>query len=229
MDFKQVYSLLEGYGTEQNRKIYARHGAPEKMFGVSHANLNLLKKRIGINHDLAIKLWDSKNMDARCLATMIADPKAFTFENAKQWISDCTYYNLIDLLVSNLLFKTKFAQKLMEEYVRSQNEWEGRVGWKLVALFALKQNTLSDAYLLPYVAFIESKIQESRNRTKEAMNMALIAIGCRNNNLEKRCLQVADCIGQVHIDHGNTSCKTPDARAYILKVKNRKLKPNNSN
>lgn len=228
MDFSKVFKQLEGYGTEQNRNIYTRHGASGNMFGVSHANLKILKKQIGTNHDLAIKLWKSENMDARCLATMIADPHFFSKDEAKLWILDCNYYNLTDLLVNNLLFKTKFAQQLMEEYVRSQNEYEGRVGWKLLALFALKQNTLSDAYLLPYVSFIESKIHESKNRTKEAMNSALIAIGCRNSNLEKRCLQAADCIGAVQVDHGNTSCKTPDARDYILKVKNRKLKLNNS-
>lgn len=37
MTFGEVMSMLEAAGTAQNRKVYARHGVPEPMFGVSYA------------------------------------------------------------------------------------------------------------------------------------------------------------------------------------------------
>ena len=46
MNFDEVIQTLEEMGTAQNRKIYARHGVGETMFGVSFANLNTLKKQI---------------------------------------------------------------------------------------------------------------------------------------------------------------------------------------
>ena len=51
---------------------------------------------------------------------------------------------------------------------------------------------------------------------KEAMNSALIAIGIRNEDLERKAIEIARN-GKVHVDHGATSCKTPDAESYIKK------------
>jgi 3-methyladenine DNA glycosylase AlkD len=64
---------LEALGTEQARKTYKRHGIEGDVFGVSYANLEILRKKIKVDHDLAQKLWASGNHDARILATMFAD------------------------------------------------------------------------------------------------------------------------------------------------------------
>ncbi|HBY07660.1 MAG TPA: DNA alkylation repair protein, partial [Chloroflexi bacterium] len=72
MNFDETMQALETMGTAQNRKIYARHGVGENMFGVSVANLKTLKKQIKKDHTLALQLWSSGNHDARYLATMIA-------------------------------------------------------------------------------------------------------------------------------------------------------------
>jgi hypothetical protein len=53
------------------------------------------------------------------------------------------------------------------------------------------------------------------------MNGALISIGVRNPALEKKALAVAKKIGQVQVDHGQTSCQTPDAAEYIARTKER--------
>lgn len=56
------------------------------------------------------------------------------------------------------------------------------------------------------------------------MNHALIAIGSRNDVLAKKALEVAERIGKVEINHGETSCKTLDAAMYIKKARGRKKK-----
>jgi len=71
---------------------------------------------------------------------------------------------------------------------------------------------------------IEANIHQLKNCTRETMNMALIAVGIRNSNLEKLATAAAGRIGKVEVDHGDTSCKTPDAAAYIKKTLDRKSK-----
>jgi hypothetical protein len=44
----------------------------------------------------------------------------------------------------------------------------------------------------------------------------------RNSALQKRALRVATKIGKVKVDHGETSCRTPDAAAYIRKTSQRR-------
>ena len=56
------------------------------------------------------------------------------------------------------------------------------------------------------------------------MNAALIGIGIRNSKLQKKAEAAAKRIGKIEVDHGQTSCKTPDAIPYIRKTVERKTK-----
>ena len=220
--FSEVMQKLESFGTEQNRKVYKKHGSGDNLFGVSFANLGKLQKEIKKDHELAAKLWETGNIDAQTLATMIADPSEFSENDADNWVSDISYYMLVDVFVSNLIRKTTYAKTKMENWIRSADEWTGRAGWQLLAHIAMQDKNLEDNYFENYISEIEKRIHDSKNRTKDAMNNALIAIGIRNENLEKRAIEAADRIGRVDVDHGDTSCKTPNAADYIKKAKSRK-------
>jgi 3-methyladenine DNA glycosylase AlkD len=224
MELSEVMGELEKLGTAQNRKIYKRHGAGGNFFGVSFADLHKLKKRIKTDQKLAEELWSTGNVDARTLATMIADPKSTSEELLDDWLSDISYYVLADYFVRNLVSKSACAYKKMEQWTESDDEWIGHTGWTLLALLALEESDLSDAYFDPYIKKIEKNIHKGKNRMKQGMNNALIGIGTRNKKLKKKALEAAGRIGKVEIDHGETYCKTPDATSYINKTWKRKRK-----
>ncbi|MGG0707899.1 DNA alkylation repair protein [Bacillus paramobilis] len=220
MLLEEVMQQLEEYGTEQNRKIFKNHGAKDPLFGVSFANLKLLKKKIKKDHDLAILLWETKNMDAMTLATMILDPKKVTTEQLNKWAKEVDYYCLMDVLMTAIC-TSPIAIERMEEWTKSDDEWIGRAGWSLLANIAIKNKTLQDDFFSPYLEEIKVNIHNEKNRKKEAMNSALIAIGIRNEDLEQTAIEIAREIGKVKVDHGATSCKTPDAEPYIKKARER--------
>lgn len=224
MTFNEVIKELQTLGTAQNRKIYKRHGAGDNLFGVSFANLEKLRKKIKVDNELAIKLWDSGNVDARYLATMIADPRSVKEELLDRWVRDLDHYALVDLFVRHLVCQTSLVLKKAETWMNSDAEWITRAGWLLLALLAMKDGNLPDSYFEKYLKKIEKDIHQSKNRVKDAMNSALISIGIRNSSLEKQALSAAKKIGKVEVDHGETGCKTPDAASYIAKVKARKKK-----
>ena len=223
MLLEEVMQQLEEYGTEQIRKTYKNHGAKEPLFGVSFANLKLLKKKIKKDHDLAILLWETKNMDAMTLATMILDPKKVTTELLNKWVQEVDYYCLMDVLMTAIC-TSPIAIERMEDWTKSDDEWIGRAGWSLLANIAIKNKTLQDDFFSPYLEEIKVNIHNEKNRKKEAMNSALIAIGIRNEDLERKAIEIAREIGKVHVDHGATSCKTPDAESYIKKARERVAK-----
>ncbi|EJR63468.1 DNA alkylation repair protein [Bacillus toyonensis] len=220
MLLEEVMQQLEKYGTEQNRKTYKNHGAKEPLFGVSFANLKLLKKKIKKDHDLAISLWETKNMDAMTLATYILEPKNVTSEQLNSWIRDVDYYCLMDVLMTAIC-TSPIAIERMDEWTKSDDEWIGRAGWSLLANIAIKNKKLDDNFFMPYLEEIKVHIHNEKNRKREAMNSALIAIGIRNEVLEQQAIEIAREIGKVKIDHGATSCKTPDAEPYIKKARER--------
>lgn len=218
MTFKETMDELREMGTAQNRKIYKRHGAGDNQFGVSFANLNKLKKRIKSNHELAVKLWDSGNIDAMTLATMIGDGSQMDEKTIDKWMSQLSYYMLIDLFKSAFVFKSPHAMTKMKEWIKSDDEWLGRAGWGLLGSFARQENELTDEFFEEYLNQIETNIHKAKNRTREAMNQTLISIGTRNRRLEKTAVSAAKRIGEVIVDHGDTSCKTPEAVSYIRKT-----------
>ena len=114
------------------------------------------------------------------------------------------------------------AQAKSEEWIISDEEWPRRAGWHLVAHLAMKDPDLPDAYFAAHLATIEGEIHASKNRVKDAMNNALIAIGIRNPTLEQQALATAARIGRVDVDHGATGCKTPDAADYIRRTLERR-------
>ena len=217
---------LRANGTAQNRKVCRQHGILGELFGVSYAALGKLRKRIKIDQSLAEQLWATGNHDARVLATMIADPSKVSVGTLNAWAKDVDHRGMAGAL-SNLAAAAPSAKSRMEKWTVSSDEMTACAGWHTLASIARQDNGLSDAYFANYLETIESKIHTSKNWVKYAMNNALINIGVRNPALEKKAVAAAKRMGTVEVDHGETSCKTPDAAAYIKKtLAHRKKKAN---
>jgi 3-methyladenine DNA glycosylase AlkD len=217
MNKAQVLKELKSLGTAQNRKVYGSHGVAGDLYGVSYANLGELTKKIKTDHALAEQLWDSGNHDARVLATMIADPSRITARQLDTWVKDLENYVLTDAFTA-LAAKAPLARKRMEKWIAARGEWISSAGWQILSRLAQSEDAPTDAFLEKSLSTIEAKIHSSKNRTRYAMNSALIAIGIRNPSLQKKAIEAARRIGKVQVDHGETGCKTPDAEAYIKKT-----------
>jgi len=217
MTYRDLIKELKGLGTAQARKVYKNHGVIGPAFGISYAHLTRLKKNIRVDHDLAIKLWENGNHDARILATMIADPEALDNKTAEAWAKDLDNYVTTGAL-SGLVGRSSLAQKKMEKWVKARGEWISAAGWNIASSMAMHNTELPDTYFAELLKTIEASIHNSKNRTRYSMNNALIAIGARNSNLEKKAIAAAKRIGVVEVDHGMTGCKTPDAIPYMKKM-----------
>ena len=222
MTSREVLKELKALGTEQNRKVYARHGIAGDMYGVSYANLTKFKKKIKKDHKLALSLWASGNFDARVLATMVADPSQLKSTELEAWSKDLTNYGVMDAFAA-LVKQTAYAQTKMEKWTKSKKEFIGACGWQLLSHLAQQDDKLPDTFFANYLKTIERDIHSSKNRTRYSMNSALIGIGMRSSGLEKKATATATRIGKVEVDHGETGCKTPDAVSYIKKAREYKL------
>jgi 3-methyladenine DNA glycosylase AlkD len=217
----EVMKQLKAMGTAQTCKIYGRHGVTGKMYGVSFANLTKLKKQIKVDHALAKSLWATGNHDARVLATMIADPAEMDNRTLEAWVKDLDSYVVADTF-AGLAARTSLAPKKAAKWSKSKKEWIGSAGWHLLSHMAMNDAGLSDGECEAYLKTIEENIHGSKNRVKHSMNGALISIGVRGPKLQKKAIAAAKRIGKVEVDHGETSCKTPDAIQYIKKTVERK-------
>ncbi len=221
MNTKQTLRELEIMGTAQNRKIYRRHYATGKLFGVSYANLGKLKKKIGIDHALARGLWESGVHDARVLATMVGDPAALSIQEANTWVKDLDN-DILASALAGLVGGSPHARGRAKLWTRSKNESVSSTGWTILVHLtrpsAGREETLQESELASYLELIEAGIDSAPNQTRYSMNNALISIGCLGGVLQRKAVAAAKRIGKVEVDHGETSCKTPDAVSYIAKT-----------
>ena len=226
MQVEEALAKLQSLKSEQTQKVLRRHGAGDNVYGVRSADLERLRRRIKVDQALAEGLWQSGNTDARTLATMVADPARITSKVIDGWMKDVAFLRypmLLDLFVRNVVSKSPLAQEKLATWLDSIDEWTARAGWVLLAALAnAAPAQRNDAEFDVYLARIERDIHTAKNRTKEAMNATLIAIGIRSEGMATKATAVAKRIGKVEIEHGETSCKTPDAVAYIAKARARK-------
>ncbi len=79
MTSEQIISDLKKLKNQTNIDGMARFGInPDSALGISIPHLRQTAKRIGKDHNLASKLWNSGIHEVRILATMIDDPAKVT-------------------------------------------------------------------------------------------------------------------------------------------------------
>jgi hypothetical protein len=217
MTLEEVMATLAKSGSAQTKKTYARHGASEPMFGVSFATLGGLVKRIGVDHELAMQLWDTGNFDARNLAMKIVDPARMTPGDLDRWAKDMTV-RMCAGYVSMIACEGPHGHATVMRWLGSADEQTRASGWGLVAQIALRDPNMPEGWCFDRLAEITKGIHDAPNDERYAMNNAVIMLGCRSPALKRAALAAAKKIGKVDVDHGDTSCKTPDAGPYIEKT-----------
>jgi 3-methyladenine DNA glycosylase AlkD len=196
--------------------IYRRHGVTEPTVGLSYADLGVLVKKIGVDHTLALGLWDTGLHDARVVATKVADPTRLTKATLTSWLKACTNYVITDA-VSGAAARAPGILPIAIAWSTHPREWTSAAGWSVIAILSMRGG-IDDALAADLVARVTADIHESPNRARYSMNNALIAMGGSMPAMHDRAIAAARSIGLVHVDHGETDCRTPDAVDMIGKM-----------
>lgn len=215
MTFQEILAELERVGTEKLRASYALHGATGSFFGVSPAQFNRLQKKIKADHTLAIELWNSGNIDAQILATMIVDKSAVDEKMIDRWVNVIRYYALADAFVHNMVIPSSFMISKMNAWIASNDEYVRRCGYTIMTFLAGEKESLSDEEFIRHLHVIGKEIQLMENRARQAMYDALIAIGKRNRSLNMEAMIVASQTGPVYIEHGDKKIKAAHAMEIL--------------
>ncbi|HEV8269337.1 MAG TPA: DNA alkylation repair protein, partial [Thermoanaerobaculia bacterium] len=170
------------------------------------------------------ELWKTGNAEARALALQVADPAKVTRTAADGFVKDGPV-RFVGCYLTTLLAKSPIAGETMKAWMKSPDELTREMGYGIGARLKDDPDSMSDAEAEKILATIEKEIHRSPNWARYAMNGALISIGVFKPSLRKKAIEAAKRIGKVVVDHGETSCKTPDAAPYIEKAAKRKLCP----
>jgi hypothetical protein len=91
MTLNETMKQFESLGDEKMRAYNAKSGADDKQFGVKHGDIRVLAKKIKADHNSAMSLWQTGNIDAEYLAILLIEPKDLSAKEANRMVRSVTF------------------------------------------------------------------------------------------------------------------------------------------
>jgi 3-methyladenine DNA glycosylase AlkD len=185
-------AALESQSTDHDRQNLVKFAInPTKAFGVSMANLKVLAKQFGRDHELAKALWESGWYEARMLASLIDDPALVTPAQMDRWCREFDNWGICDTVCFALFDRTPHAWAKITQWSKRRAEFEKRAAFALLWGLTVHDKSDDDEPFVEGLALIECAADDERHFVKKAVNMALRAVGKRNRNLNIVAIEVA--------------------------------------
>lgn len=190
---RDALAWLERQGSKRTREEMAdRYGIrTPKAFGVPVGTIQQLAKRLGPDHDLALRLWETGWYEARLLTAFIDEPERVTAAQMDRWARDFDNWGVVDTLCFKLFDRTPHAWKKVDQWSTRRGEFVKRGAFALLASLALHDKATSDAPFVHSLRLIERAATDDRNFVKKGVSWALRAVGRRNRELNAAATDLA--------------------------------------
>ena len=216
---KTIMAQLKKLGTEQTRKTFQRHGAPDNMFGVKVADLKTIVKQIKGEQQLALDLFETGNADAQYLAGLVADGALMTKSQLNSWARDAGWSMVNEYTVAWVASESPHARELAVKWLKARQEGIASCGWNTYSSMVSIQpdDDLDTSEIQDLLKSVVKDIDGAQNRVRYTMNGFVIAAGVYVAPCLKAAKAAAKKIGKVSVNVGDTACKVPLATEYIEK------------
>jgi 3-methyladenine DNA glycosylase AlkD len=224
MTAKEILDEIKPLGSEgYKRLLMTNYGVKEPFFGVKISDLKKIQKRIKMDYQLALDLYDTGNYDAMYLAGLIADDARMTKKDLGRWVNKAYAGALPGATVPWVAAGSPHGHELALEWIESAKPLVASAGWTTLSnLVALKEDAELDlSELKRLLQRVEKTIHQAPDVVRYGMNSFLIAVGSYVKPLMELAVQIGEKIGPVKADLGNNSCQIPFAPDYIRKVAKR--------
>jgi 3-methyladenine DNA glycosylase AlkD len=188
-------------------------GAGDNQFGVALGDIRKVANKIKTNHALALSLWDTGNVDAQFLATLLIEPKKLSSKEMDRLVRSIAYVRVADWLISYVLANFPDKDTLREGWMDDKDRWAARAGWQLTASRVAKSPNGLDLPAL--LNRIESEMADAVPEVRWTMNNTLANIGIHNPKLRKRAIAIGEKLGFYRDYPVSKGCTSPFAPIWI--------------
>lgn len=152
---------LKALANETTRSHNAKYGAGDNQFGVKHDDIRLLAKKIKTNPELAMSLWETGNLDAQLLATLLIKPKTLSAQDVDRMVRSVTFAHVADWLHSYVVKHYNTVEKLFAAIRRSLSfgkyrmlvQYHDALGYPVIADLDPKGDVIDDELVLKVTEF----------------------------------------------------------------------------
>ena len=194
MKVDEVLAQLESLGDEARRAHNTKFGAPDNQFGVKLGDLRAVAKKIKTDHALALQLWETGNVDAQLLATLLIKPKSLSAEEVDKLTRSTTCAQVADWLNSYVVAEHPDRETLRKKWMTARDRWAARAGWHFTAS-RINKGIADDLDLPALLDRIEKEMPKAKPEVQWTMNNTLGAIGIHHAEHRKRAIAIGEKIG----------------------------------
>ncbi len=193
MSYNQIISFIKSNRLSPAAKRRIQHFGVMlgDDFAINIPVLRKLGKKIGKDHELALRLYNSGYHDAMILASYVDEIDKVTEKQMDVWASRFNSWDIVDNTVGNLFDKTPYAWKKAVEWSKRKEEYVKRAGYAMMAELAVHDKKAGDKLFENFFKDIKRGSTDERNFVKKAVNWALRQVGKRNERLRRKALRLA--------------------------------------
>lgn len=213
MDLQAALKELESLGDEKVRKHNTKNGAAGNQFGVKMGDIRVLAKKIKIDHELALALWKTGNVDAQFLAILVLKPGSLSAAALEKMVETSMFVHVTDWLISYVLKKHPDKEALRQKWMKTKDRMAARAGWSLTAERVEKSPEGLDVPAL--LDRLEAEMAKAPPEIQWTMNYALATIGIHHPKLRKRAIAIGEKLGVYRDYPVSKGCTSPFAPIWI--------------
>ncbi len=213
MTVKEVLTQLKSLGNKTRREHNTKAGAPENQFGVKLGDLRVIAKKIKTDHELALQLWETGNVEAQLLATLIIKPGALSTEELDALTRSTTCAQVADWLNAYVVAQHPEKDTLRVKWMKDKNHWAARAGWNLTASRVNKGGDGLD--LVALLDRIEKELPKAEPEVQWTMNNTLGAIGIKHAEHRARAIAIGEKIGLYRDWPVSKGCTPPYVPVWV--------------
>lgn len=213
MTVKEALKELKALGDEKVRKLNAKSGAGENQFGVSLGDIRKVAKKIKTDHELALALWDTGNVDAQFLSTLVIQPKKLSAKEMDRMVRSISFVRVADWLISYVVRQHPDKESLRQGWMTADDRWAARAGWDLTAERVGKSPDGLDVPAL--LDRLEGEMGSAKPEVQWTMNNTLATIGIHFPKQRKRAIAIGEKLGIYRDWPVSKGCVSPFAPIWI--------------
>ena len=213
METKDILAQLEALGDEKMRAHNKKRGAGDNQFGVKMGDIRAIAKKIKTNHELALELWDTGNVEARFLAALIIDPKKLSNDEIAKIVSSEKFTHIADWFYSYVIKEYPDKETLRQKWMQTSDVMQARAGWSLTAGCVTRNPELVDIPAL--LDRIEKEMPTAAPEVQWTMNSTLAQIGINHPQYRERALAIGEKLGIYRDYPTSKGCTSPFAPIWI--------------
>lgn len=218
MTVEEVMRQLKSLGNAAVRAQNAKNGplgsgAGDNQFGVARGDVRKLANKIKTNHELALALWNTGNIDAQFLAALLFKVNLLSADEMERLVKSVTWLWVADWLHSYVLKEHADKETLRKKWMMSDDRWAARAGWQLTAGRVAKSPEGLDLEAL--LDRIEKEMAAASPEVRWTMNMCLAEIGIHFPKHRKRAIAIGEKLGTYRDYPVSKGCTSPFAPIWI--------------